>query len=238
MAGVEQDRYQLLERLGAGGTWLAQDLLLGRRVAMKDVSGSPDQPAVARLDHPGIIHVYDLVRWNDAPWIITEYVPAGSLHDAAPLTHRAAARIGLEVLAALRVVHAAGLRHGNVKPQNILLADDGRVILTDFGGSSEDLPALGAALRTATGGLPGPLTPLIDALQAPDPDRYLEPMLRIAATERAIGVSRVPSVSVAPSASRAASAASPVACRRRAMRSQPSKSGSMPSAERRRREAS
>jgi len=181
-------RYRLLERLGAGGTWLAKDELLGRRVAIRAVADSAGLQAAARLDHPGIIHVFDLIRWRDAAWIVTEFVPSGSLHDAAPLSHRVAARIGLEAMAALRVANAAGIRHGNIKPQNILLADDGRVILSDFGGTAEDLPALGAALRIAVDGRTGALDPVIDAMLDRDPAGHLEPMLRTVATERSIGV--------------------------------------------------
>jgi len=113
-------RYRRLHRLGAGGTWLAADELLGRRVAVREVHpGDVDRQAVARLDHPGIVHVYDLIEWRGRWYVVTEFVPSGSLLDAAPVSHRTAARIGLAALAALRVAHAAGLRHGNLKPGNV-----------------------------------------------------------------------------------------------------------------------
>jgi hypothetical protein len=183
-------RYRVLDRLGEGGTRLAVDELLGRRVAIREVDpAAMDHQAVARLDHPGIIHVFDLIRRPDRCYVVTEFVPAGSVHDAAPLSHRTAARIGLDALAALRFADAAGVRHGNLKPQNILLSDDGRVILTDFGGPAADRPALGETLRRVTGPAPGPLTPVIEALRADRPDHHLESLLRRVATDRAIGVS-------------------------------------------------
>ncbi len=150
----EQDpvggRYRLLRVIGAGGTgrvWLAEDELLGRRVAVKEIrtpagATAPldvqratirEARAAARLDHPGVVHVYDVIRRPGTSWIVMEYVPSRSLRDALPLPHADAARIGLAVLAALRAAHAAGVLHRDVKPHNVLLADDGRVVLSDFG---------------------------------------------------------------------------------------------------------
>ncbi|RSM62117.1 hypothetical protein DMB66_22800 [Actinoplanes sp. ATCC 53533] len=157
---VEQDlvggRYRLLEIIGAGGmgrVWLADDELLRRRVAVKEI-GTPagvgsarlldaqlttirEARAAARLDHPGVVGIYDVVRSPDRSWIIMEYVESRSLdavvREDGPLSHREAARIGLGVLAALRAAHRAGVLHRDVKPHNVLLATDGRVVLTDFG---------------------------------------------------------------------------------------------------------
>jgi len=149
-------RYRLLEIIGAGGmgrVWLADDELLRRRVAVKEI-GTPsgDGPArvldahlttirearaAAQLDHPGVVGIYDVVRSPDRSWIIMEYVESRSLdavvREDGPLPHREAARIGLGVLAALRAAHRAGVLHRDVKPHNVLLATDGRVVLTDFG---------------------------------------------------------------------------------------------------------
>jgi hypothetical protein len=149
-------RYRLLEIIGAGGmgrVWLADDELLRRRVAVKEISTPTDVStsemldlqlttmrearAAARLDHPGVVAVYDVVWRPGRSWIVMEYVESRSLHDAirddGPLPHREAARIGLGVLAALRAAHTAGVLHRDVKPHNVLLAPDGRVVLTDFG---------------------------------------------------------------------------------------------------------
>ena len=143
-------RYRLLEVIGAGGmgrVWLAADVLLGRQVAIKEISTPAEATvsldmqvatmrearAAARLDHPGVVHVYDVIWRPGTSWIVMEYIPSRSLHDAAPLSHREAARVGLGLLAALRAAHRAGVLHRDVKPHNVLLADDGRVVLSDFG---------------------------------------------------------------------------------------------------------
>lgn len=147
-------RYRLLEVIGAGGmgrVWLAEDELLQRRVAIKEIavpdgSAAPlddqlstirEARAAARLDHPGVVKVFDVVWQPDRSWIVMEYVKSRSLYEAVradgPLTHRQAARIGLAVLIALRAAHAAGVLHRDVKPHNVLLGDDGRIVLTDFG---------------------------------------------------------------------------------------------------------
>src|ERR1700712_3260904 len=149
-------RYRLLEVLGTGGmgrVWLADDELLDRRVAIKETATATDvtppqmlavQPrtmlearAAARLDHPAVVTVFDVVWRPGHSWIVMEYVNSRSLHDAVradgPLPHPEAARIGLQLLGALRAAHAVGVLHRDVKPHNVLLAADGRVVLTDFG---------------------------------------------------------------------------------------------------------
>ena len=149
-------RYRLLEIIGAGGSgrvWLADDELLRRRVAVKEI-GTPaglgpaqlldaqlaimrEARVAARLEHAGVVAVYDVVWRPDRSWIVMEYVESRSLAAAiredGPLPHREAARIGLGMLAALTTAHSAGVLHRDVKPQNVLLATDGRVVLTDFG---------------------------------------------------------------------------------------------------------
>src|SRR4029453_6695949 len=93
--------------------------------------------AAARLGHPAVVTVYDVVWRPGHSWIVMEYVKSRSLQDAiradGPLPHAEVARIGLQVLGGLRAAHAVGVLHRDVKPHNVLLATDGRVVLTDFG---------------------------------------------------------------------------------------------------------
>jgi hypothetical protein len=149
-------RYHLLRPLGRGGmgtVWLGEDEVLHRPVAVKEVAPPPgltaeerdelrrrtlrEARAAARLSHPNVVRVYDVVDSGDRPWLVMEYVPARSLHEVlneeGPVTPSRAAAIGLSVLDALRAAHTAGVTHRDVKPGNVLLADDGRVVLTDFG---------------------------------------------------------------------------------------------------------
>jgi hypothetical protein len=153
---VVAGRYRLIALAGAGGmgrVWRAHDDLLDRAVAVKEVLAPAALPdldraeilrrtvqearAAARLDHPNVIRVFDVVRVAGRSWIVMEYVPSRSLHDVVaregPLSHRRAARIGIALIDALRAAHRAGVLHLDVKPHNVLIADDGRVVLTDFG---------------------------------------------------------------------------------------------------------
>ncbi|MFC4069940.1 serine/threonine-protein kinase, partial [Actinoplanes subglobosus] len=153
---VVADRYRLIALAGAGGmgrVWRAHDDLLDREVAVKEVLAPDGLPymdrteilrntvrearAAARLDHPNVIRVFDVVRAAGRSWIVMEYVSSRSLYDIVtrdgPLAHRHAARIGLTLLDALDAAHRAGVLHRDVKPSNVLIAEDGRVVLTDFG---------------------------------------------------------------------------------------------------------
>ncbi len=149
-------RYRLTTQIGTGGmgrVWLARDEVLHRDVAIKEVvlpDGLTDAEleellgrtlrearAAGRLNHPNVIQVYDVVTFEDRPWIVMEYVPSRSLYQViredGPLPPRRVAEIGLLVLAALQAAHRAKVWHRDVKPGNVLLAKDGRVVLTDFG---------------------------------------------------------------------------------------------------------
>ncbi|MFI0739605.1 serine/threonine-protein kinase [Streptomyces sp. NPDC021100] len=148
-------RYRILERIGRGGmgtVWLAEDELLGRRVAVKrlHVSRGLDEEelatlyertrrearSAARISHPNVVVVHDVVEDDGLPCIVMEHVPSKTLGDVlkqGPLTPEEAARIGRGMIAALRAAHAADVLHRDVKPGNVLLGDDGRVVLTDFG---------------------------------------------------------------------------------------------------------
>ncbi|MES4904643.1 MULTISPECIES: protein kinase [unclassified Streptomyces] len=149
-------RYRLGEVLGQGGmgtVWRASDETLGRTVAVKELRfpSSVDEDekrrlitrtlreakAIARIRSNGAVTVYDVVDEDDRPWIVMELIEGRSLADVVrddgPLTPRRAAEVGLAVLDVLRAAHQAGILHRDVKPSNVLISDDGRVVLTDFG---------------------------------------------------------------------------------------------------------
>ncbi|MFI5846042.1 protein kinase [Catenuloplanes sp. NPDC051500] len=149
-------RYRLIRPLGQGAmgrVWLALDETLRREVAVKELVPPPglddaarqelrersmrEARAIARLDQPNVVRIHDVVHDGDEPWIVMEFVRSRPLHQIlkadGPMNPAQVARIGLGVLAALRAAHLAGLLHRDVKPANVLIGDDGRVVLTDFG---------------------------------------------------------------------------------------------------------
>ncbi|GAA1629569.1 hypothetical protein GCM10009744_16960 [Kribbella alba] len=149
-------RYRLLGSLGRGGmgvVWHARDEVLGREVAVKEILLPPELPddereilrqrtlrearSAARLSHPDVVTVYDVVEEDGRPWLVMELIRSRTLaevvRESGPLPAARVAQIGLQVLAALETAHDAGVLHRDVKPSNVLLADDGRVVLTDFG---------------------------------------------------------------------------------------------------------
>jgi tRNA A-37 threonylcarbamoyl transferase component Bud32 len=154
--GLIAGRYRLREPVGTGGmgrVWLATDEMLDRQVAIKEVippewlsaeeraslrvRTEREARAAARLNHPNVVKIYDVVETGQWPWIVMEYVPSRSLQQViredGPLAPARAAAIGVAVLDALRAAHQAGVLHRDVKPHNVLIAHDGRVVLTDFG---------------------------------------------------------------------------------------------------------
>jgi serine/threonine protein kinase len=149
-------RYRLGETIGRGGmgkVWRAHDELLHRVVAVKELTAGryvseadrvvlhartqKEARAAARISHPGVVTVHDVLEYDSRPWIVMQYVDGPSLADEAKESGRIpaaeAARIGLQVLRALGAAHAAGVLHRDVKPANVLLNRDGRVLITDFG---------------------------------------------------------------------------------------------------------
>ncbi|MGW4471020.1 serine/threonine-protein kinase [Nonomuraea sp. NPDC004354] len=150
-------RYRLLSQLGQGGmgtVWRAMDELLRQEVAVKEVRLPSDLDEASRAElgertlrearaaatlrsHPSIVTVHDVVLDDGRPWIVMELVHGRSLEravrDDGPLPPQRVAAIGLRMLDALAAAHAAGILHRDVKPANVLLTDDGRVLLTDFG---------------------------------------------------------------------------------------------------------
>jgi serine/threonine protein kinase len=143
-------RYALVRKVGAGGmgtVWLARDTLLGRDVAVKDVTGQGERVlrearAAARVVHPNVVTVYDVVEHDDRQWIVMQHVESRTLADViaedGPLPPERAAEIGLDLLAALRAAHESGVLHRDVKPGNVLLDATGRAHLADFGIASAE----------------------------------------------------------------------------------------------------
>ncbi|MFI0506180.1 serine/threonine-protein kinase [Streptomyces albogriseolus] len=149
-------RYRLGDVLGRGGmgtVWRAEDETLGRTVAVKELRfpSSIDEEekrrlitrtlreakAIARIRNTSAVTVFDVVQEDDRPWIVMELVEGKSLAEVIRedglLEPRRAAEVGLAVLDVLRSAHREGILHRDVKPSNVLIADDGRVVLTDFG---------------------------------------------------------------------------------------------------------
>jgi tRNA A-37 threonylcarbamoyl transferase component Bud32 len=149
-------RYRLADSIGSGGmgrVWRAHDELLHRAVAIKELTAAlyvsesergvllartrAEARAAARINHSAVVTVHDVLEHDGRPWIVMELVEGRSLADAVKEQGRVepaeAARIGLWVLRALRAAHSAGVLHRDVKPGNVLLGHDGRVLLTDFG---------------------------------------------------------------------------------------------------------
>ncbi|WP_172384631.1 serine/threonine-protein kinase [Streptomyces sp. MNP-20] len=149
-------RYRLGESIGSGGmgrVWRARDEVLHRAVAVKELTAAQwvqeadravlltrtqtEARAQAQINHSAVVTVHDVLEYDDRPWIVMELVEGCSLADAVKergrVEAREVARIGLWVLRALRAAHTAGVLHRDIKPGNVLLSDDGRVLLTDFG---------------------------------------------------------------------------------------------------------
>ncbi|WP_260477461.1 Stk1 family PASTA domain-containing Ser/Thr kinase [Nonomuraea sp. WAC 01424] len=145
-------RYRIESLIARGGmatVYLALDVRLDRTVALKVMHRSlADDPAfvrrfigeaksVASLSHPNVVHVFDQGTDNDVVYLSMEYVPGRTLRDILRERGRLPAREALEimipVLAALGAAHQAGMVHRDVKPENVLMTDDGRVKVVDFG---------------------------------------------------------------------------------------------------------
>ncbi|HEY7430949.1 MAG TPA: serine/threonine-protein kinase [Streptosporangiaceae bacterium] len=153
---VVASRYQLLSKIGAGATgtvWRTRDLVLGRDVAIKEVHvpalmteqdrrvrherSLREARVAARLSHPGVVTVHDVIEAEGNPWIVMELVTGRSLAQLlandGPVPPAWAAQMGAMLVGALASAHAAGIVHRDVKPANVLVTAGGRAVLTDFG---------------------------------------------------------------------------------------------------------
>lgn len=149
-------RYQLVSEIARGGVgtvWRAIDLVIEREVAVKelripaDLSRSERESLLqrttrearvaGRLTHPSLVTVLDVVDEDDRPWIVMELVEASTLEElvalGGPLPYQRVAEIGLQLIDALKVAHNEGIIHRDVKPENVMISAEGRVVLTDFG---------------------------------------------------------------------------------------------------------
>jgi beta-lactam-binding protein with PASTA domain len=162
-------RYRVLSRLGSGGmaeVYLAEDQLLGRQIALKVLHHhfAEDQEFVERfrreassaaaLSHPNIVAIFDRGEWNGTYYIAMEYVAGRSLktivREQGPLDPATAIDVVVQILRAARSAHKRGVIHRDLKPHNVILDEEGRARVTDFG-----IARAGASDMTLTGSIMG-----------------------------------------------------------------------------------
>ncbi|MBV9449840.1 MAG: protein kinase [Streptosporangiaceae bacterium] len=179
--GLVAGRYQLVAPIGSGGTatvYRGLDVLLDREVAVKQPMLAPtadagmhaeavkrtfrEARAAARIHHPGVAAVYDVVSDEESPYIVMQLIKgrtlAELLGEQGPLPPHRVADIGRQVLAALVAGHVVGVLHRDLKPSNVMITPDGQAVLTDFGIAVTD----GDPSITRTGfivGTPGYMAP-------------------------------------------------------------------------------
>ena len=173
---VERDtvidgRYRVLKRLGSGGmadVYCAEDAQLGRRVALKVLhrryAEDPqfverfrrEASSAAGLQHPNIVGIYDRGEWDGTYYIAMEFVEGRTLKDIVlekgPAPPAAAIDITLQILRAARYAHKRGIVHRDIKPQNVLIDQEGRVRVADFGiarAGTSDMTETGSIMGTA-----------------------------------------------------------------------------------------
>jgi beta-lactam-binding protein with PASTA domain len=166
---VIDGRYEVLSRIGTGGmadVYLARDQLLGRQVAVKLLHHrfAEDQEFVERfrreassaagLSHPNVVAIFDRGEWDGTYYIAMEYLPGRSLkavvREQGPLEPAAAIDIVIQILQAARFAHRRGVIHRDLKPHNVILDEEGRAKVTDFG-----IARAGASDMTLTGSIMG-----------------------------------------------------------------------------------
>ena len=145
-------RYRLEREVGRGGmgsVWLCRDEKLGRDVALKQVGGLPGESNLhlaralrearhsAALNHPNVVAIFDAIEEGDHVWLVMEYVASRTLEEIiraeGPVPPRRAAALAAQVADGLAAAHAVGTVHRDVKPSNILVRDDDRALIADFG---------------------------------------------------------------------------------------------------------
>jgi eukaryotic-like serine/threonine-protein kinase len=174
MEQVFGDRYEVEGRIGAGGmaeVWRGHDRVLNRTVAIKTLLPQfardasfvdrfrREAQAAARLNHPGIVSVYDSGTDGDTPYIVMHLIEGRTLADflesGKTLPPMQAAKIAEEVAEALAAAHAQGVIHRDIKPANIMITRDGKVLVMDFGiarliSGPETAPQTSAVMGTAS----------------------------------------------------------------------------------------
>jgi serine/threonine protein kinase len=182
-------RYRLSTLLGTGGmgaVWLAEDAVLRRAVALKKLTHREreDRPsalqearAAARIAHPGVVRVHDVVLEEDEDWIVMEALSGEPLsaviRERGRLPVDEVTQIALQLLSALQAIHDADLVHRDIKPSNVQICGDGRVVITDFGLSAPGGAWGGLRVGAVAGSLSymAPET-LIDGIFGPASDLY------------------------------------------------------------------
>ncbi|MDT4893184.1 MAG: eukaryotic-like serine/threonine-protein kinase [Pseudonocardiales bacterium] len=178
---IVDGRYRVCRLLGSGGmgaVWLARDEVLQRVVALKQFTNGEghdgwsalrEARAAARISHPGVVRVHDVLLGTDGDWLVMEALPGTPLsaviRDRGRLPVDEVRKIGLQLLSALHAIHAVGLVHRDIKPSNVQVCAPDRVVLTDFGltapsGAGRDGEVAGSlrymAPETITDGRYGP----------------------------------------------------------------------------------
>lgn len=170
-------RYEILSLIGKGGTasvWRAYDPALQREVAVKELLMAPhmaaeerqrsmrEARAAARVQHPGAIPVYDIVTDAEQVLIVMEFVRAPTLGDrvaqVGALPPEFVAALGIQLIDTLEAAHEKGIVHRDMKPSNVMITDDGRTCLADFGVALL-VDRTGRTRAGVAGGTPGYMSP-------------------------------------------------------------------------------